>query len=529
MKKQSFEEVARSLLVYLKSQIPALSAKTNRCELERQIQSITFTIRTSLIQLEATADNGQTDVLSLQNDLKELKTTNAKLEESLFLEMDKTQLLNEKISKLNEFLSNNQFTSETKQKLESQLQSKQQLIEKLESQIEEKNKQLENVKMKPAPDEQALQAMKKEIDNLERKLITSYEDINELNKELKSQRQKFDQENQNLKLVIENCKQESEKLRAKLNQVSHLDEKNSELLSEIEALKNEIKQMPSKELIENAKASANAKVQNLEQLLENTQIQLDSALKAKKEDKTGMLIKEKQVLQARNIELENRLLSIQKEKIQQEKDSKNSFVFSAEDCVYFFETFSQIANRLKTSPENRDIFEKTSESIKILQKTKAIRKILTVANVFDKSIHKAIKSFRNDFLDDGTIIYEESPGFAANERVIQKALVWVAKSSFICTECKSKSRKHEFFCTKCGLELTAPDGSSKRDLQQHPTSVEINLSLLDELIKQNNYDAANELLKYLESYTPDNSELIKRQNILIRAQKELASFGAQVG
>jgi hypothetical protein len=158
-----------------------------------------------------------------------------------------------------------------------------------------------------------------------------------------------------------------------------------------------------------------------------------------------------------------------------------------------------------------------------LQKSNAIQRILTVGQIFDPKTHKAIKSFRSEFLPDNTIIFEENPGFVSGTRLIQKALVWVGKSSFVCQECKNPCRGHDFFCPKCGLELTAPDGTSKRDLSLHPTSVDQNLPLLDELIKQNNFKSASALIRHIAREHPDNSEIIKRQNLLTKAESTVAN------
>jgi hypothetical protein len=164
---------------------------------------------------------------------------------------------------------------------------------------------------------------------------------------------------------------------------------------------------------------------------------------------------------------------------------------------------------------------RSKESIGILEKSNAIQKVFTVGQLFDGKIHKAARSFKSDFLPDGIIIHEESPGFVSGNRIVQKAMVWVAKSLFTCGECNSTCRPHEYFCPKCGLELTAPDGTSKRELPAYPAKIDINIPLLDELIKQGNLKAANALATLISRENPGHQELLKRQSLLQRAEKPL--------
>ncbi|HQB83321.1 MAG TPA: hypothetical protein PLR50_07495, partial [Candidatus Rifleibacterium sp.] len=144
---------------------------------------------------------------------------------------------------------------------------------------------------------------------------------------------------------------------------------------------------------------------------------------------------------------------------------------------------------------------------------------------FDGKIHKAAKSFKSDFLPDGIIIHEETPGFVSGTRLIQKALVWVAKSLFTCGECNSSCRPHEYFCPRCGLELTAPDGTSKRELPAYPAKIEVNLPLLDELIKQGNLKAAVALANLISRENPGHPELLKRQALLQKAERPIDPAG----
>ena len=85
----SFDEVARNLLVFLKGQVPSLANKSSKEDVLRQVQSITFTLRSTIIQLEG-ATYGENSVgqdqSELINQIEELKKEKASTEELLAIE-----------------------------------------------------------------------------------------------------------------------------------------------------------------------------------------------------------------------------------------------------------------------------------------------------------------------------------------------------------------------------------------------------------------------------------------------------------
>lgn len=526
MKYLGFDEIVRNLLVYLKGQIPSLSSKHTKEDILKQVQNITFTLRTTIVQLEGAAyhDRDNEDQNRLKKELESLKQTNQKLEESLFLEMNKTQELNDKLTKVN-----TDFDSRRKEieELERQLKETRQQLEQLEKSPREIVKEV----VKEVPVEVPVEAqvedskqndqLKAEISELETRLGKNDETISNLKQALQNKEIELTKSKETLMEAIKMDKSEIESLKTKLAEIDAAKSENDNLRIRIAELEAELRSMPSPEVYKNNLAAAEAKINFLETALEDAKNELSDYQAKAYEKNPEILIEEKEELQQRIVDLEATLRGLINAR---ERDSKaEKFAFSPEDCIFLFETLTSTANRLSLSPENRDIYQKAKKGIELLQGSNAIQQILTVGQVFDPKIHKAVKSFRSEFLPDNTVIYEENPGFISGSRLIQKALVWVGKSSFTCSECKNPCRSHEFFCPKCGLELTAPDGTSKRDLNIHPTTVEKNLPLLDELIKQNNSKAANALINHIAKEHPDNPEIIKRQNLLLKAQNQVAN------
>ncbi|GAB4269697.1 MAG: hypothetical protein Kow0029_05890 [Candidatus Rifleibacteriota bacterium] len=524
MKHLAFDEIVRNLLVYLKGQIPSLSSKNTKEEILKQVQNITFTLRTTIVQLEGAAyhdPRSSEEYINLERELKALRQTNTKLEESLFLEMNKTQELNEKLYKLNKDFD---ARREKIEKLEKELSETRSELQKLQSEPREtiiKEVQVPVEVQVPSVDSEVIDQYKAEIANLEQQLSLATESNNKLKQALQNKEIELSKAKETLMEAMKMDKSEINELKSQLSAIDAAKAENEALRRRISELEAELSSLPSPEVFRNNIAAAEAKISYLEASLKESTAELKILKENQEKRNPELLLREKEELQQRIIDLEATLRSLINARENSSRAEK--FSFSPEECIFLFETLTTTANRLSLSPENRDIFQKAKDAINLLQKSNAIQKILTVGQIFDAKLHKAVKSFRSEFLPDNTIIFEENPGFVSGNRLIQKALVWVGKSSFTCSECKNPCRSHEFFCPKCGLELTAPDGTSKRDLSMHPTSVEPNLPLLDELIKQNNFKAANALIKHISREHPDNPEIIKRQNLLIKAESTVVN------
>ena len=77
-----FDDIAKNLLVFLKGQVISLSNKATKEEALRQVQSITFTLRSSIAQLENASasdpragSNGEEIVAEIDiNDIESIKS-----------------------------------------------------------------------------------------------------------------------------------------------------------------------------------------------------------------------------------------------------------------------------------------------------------------------------------------------------------------------------------------------------------------------------------------------------------------------
>ena len=502
MKPLAFEEIVRNLLVYLKGQIPSLNAKTNKEEVMRQVQSISMTMRTSIVQLEGAAYNDprkSDEYQNLNEELNSLKQTNTRLEESLFLEMNKTQELKEKLDYITQ-----------------EYESKDQIIESLESekQLLIEQQPIQNI------DESQIDSLKNELTTLENQLSTSQEQINTLRQALQNKDIELSKAKDTLMEAMELDKTEIESLKAQLAEIESNEKEITALEKKIRELESQLAGAPSKEVYQNNMAAADAKISFLEKSLANSQKELSDLRQNVDPKEVQQLKAEKSESEQRITDLEAAIRRMMKSK--ETVSGTSNTPFQPEECVFLFEILSTTLNRLSQSPENKDLYQKAKEGIEILEKNNAINKIPTIGRKFDKTTHKAIKSFRSDFLEDNLVIYEESTGFKSGDRIIRKPLVWINKSAFSCSECNHPCRDHDFFCPKCGLELTAPDGTSKRDIPNMPTDVSKNLPLIDELIKQRSLKSASDLIAYVARVHPDNPELVKRQTLMFRNNASVA-------
>ncbi|PKL48819.1 MAG: hypothetical protein CVV42_08435 [Candidatus Riflebacteria bacterium HGW-Riflebacteria-2] len=516
MKNLAFDEIVRNLLVYLKGQVPSLSSKDAKDDVLRQVQSMTFTIRSTIVQLEGAAfqdPRNTEDYMKLEHEIESLKATNAKLEESLFLEMNKTSDTSEKFLNYQEELVKKQRTEAA-------------LIEE----IDKLKKNIEELAERPTPvlsqsssvDESVYEDLKADVADLESRLAQGEETISQLRQALQNKEIELSKSKEALMDAMKMDKSEIETLKRQLAEISAARNENSILRTRVSELEAELSRLPSADAYRNNIAASEAKISYLEKALIDAQSdakRLRNELNVANPEEN---IREKEALQQRIVDLEATLRSVIKARDANTKTER--FSFAPEECVYLFETLATTASRLAQSPENRDVYARARDSIAILEKSNAIQRIHTIGETFDGKVHKAAKSFKNDFLPDNIIIKEEGPGFVSGNRLIQKAVVWVGKSVFNCTECFNTCRPHEYFCPKCGLELTAPDGTSKRDMPPHPVELEPNILLLDKLIDQGNLKAASGLLNYISREYPGNVELAKRQALLSSAEKTFVTL-----
>lgn len=508
----SFEEIARNLLVYLKGQVPSLQTKTSKEDVARQIQAMAYYVRTTIMQLESAAyrDIKSTEEYKeLLQQLEVLKKTNQRLEEALFVEMSKTQSLSQELDELKK----NRSLSPSK---ENEYLQK---INELENQLQTLNIELSNLR-----ENANIQVL-----DLKSKLEEKVEEANKLKtllEDLSKEYQQLKEENLLLKSEIDklNNKLHQVEIQGVLTKFSNSSSVSDSYSNKVKVLEEEVAKLkslldarPTNELLQNLQATANAKISYLESSL--------AEWKKKAED-LALLVDQApaqiETLKRQKLELEQRLIDMEatirrlntaRDKIYKENASKTPSL-RLEEYVFFFEIFSSLMLRLNKSPENKDLRLKSEQAISILEKNRIIQIIPTIGSYYDEKLHKVVKCFHSDILEDSTIIHEVSKGYKTSEYVIQRAVVWIVKSKFICLDCKNQVKVHEVFCSKCGMEICAPDGTPKRKLEPLTTNVEICIPLLDQLIIQNRIKEAINLYNYLLRDNPDNIPLQKRKTTI---------------
>lgn len=501
----NFEEIVRNLLVYLKGQIPSMNSKNTKEEIVRQLQSITFTLRTTIVQLEGAAFNdpkGSTEYQQLKDELKALKATNSRLEESLFLEMNKTKSLSDQIKQVEKL--DQERENEVRDLLDKYNQKETEL-----NKLIEENKELANKTVQSETDTSQLKELQEKIDDLENQLTASQSNIRDLKQTLQNKDIELAKAKESLMKAMELDNDEIQSLQAKLEESDKQEKEILILQKKIDELTEELSEGPSKEVYQNKLAAAEARIKFLTESISDIKSQANLI---SKED-LNILQSSKQELEHRVIDLEAALRKTIKAKEVTTTDT--STTFRTEESVFLFDTLFSTMKRFQSSPENKDIFQKAKESIELLEKNRAIHQIKSLGQIYDPKFHTVIKSYKCDFLQDGMIIHEESPGFASGNKIIQKAVVYINKSEFTCTECGYECKERDLFCPKCGLELASPDGTSKKEIQQIPSSVEFNLPLVDALTRQQELTTANALAAMVAREHPDNPEIVKRQQNLL--------------
>ena len=542
----SFDEVARNLLVFLKGQVPSLANKTSKDDVLRQVQSITFTLRSTIVQLESATYNenyGGQEQSELLNQIEDLKKNRAKLEEFLAIEKNNNKELREQLTTktLDQFTDNEKSAYEEvlhKLKIENERLRKENLkykseYERYKDDCEKYRNDYELLKQKldssssaaiSMVDESVVIKLKAELAELESSYNESKTNVAALKQALQNKEIELSKSKDAILDAINHEKSEVDRFRNKLQDFELIKAENANLKKQVSELENDVNLLPSKEEYQNNMTSMKTKLKFLEESLFNSQTELKKAQEQLSADNPNGLLKEKAKLEQKIITLEETLHNVIAAREADEAISKNNFAFNPDECIFLFETLSTTVRRLKDSLENKDIFLRSRESINILEKAKAVSKIQTIGQQLDTRLHKVTKAFIADFLPDEMIIYEESAGFVSGNKLIQKAVVWIAKSKFVCSECGKVSKPHELFCPQCGYELTAADGTSKRDMPQFPTSLEVNLPLLDEMMKQGNVKASTKIMSIISKISPNNPVVVKKQAILSRVDPNFSMY-----
>lgn len=571
MEKVNFDDIVRNLMVFLKGQVPSLQSKHSRDDLVHQIQNIVYTLRTFLIQLEAASSSDPRKTPEYQSAIQEIesfKKTNARLEESLFLEMSKHQKLTAEIDKQavllkdrdqniaqlnNEIAALQRQIGELQNRPPSEMQSAD--FESLQAAREEEKAAFADEKARL---EAAVAEAGAKTQSATEEMIRLSTELNKVREEYERATQRLD-ELQSLSETIDRERQLKERAEQALGAAKlEFNQEREQLTAEVEKLRKEYEELknqplkdqdtyrkiikalqekidklqrtlhsgPAGDAIQNIQAAAEARIKALEMALAEAKCQIELGTPVSPE-KFENLTRENNELQQRIIDLEatvRRLLAT-KEHAQGEQTQGLSSGFQCDEIILFFEVLTTLISKLGTSPENRDLRQKAEKAFTVLEKTHAVEPVSSLGRMYEEKMHKVVKSFIAPFLDDGMVVNEISRGYLSGDQIIQRAVVWVAKSRFQCSDCGSPSRPQDNFCPKCGLELCAPDGTPKRRLPQLPTDPEIGIQLLDVLIGQRQIKAMQGLLAHLMMANPGHNGLLIRNKQITQILSELPPEG----
>ncbi len=560
-------------MVFLKGQVPSLQSKHSRDDLVHQIQNIVYTLRTFLIQLEAASSSDPRKTPEYQSALQEIesfKKTNARLEESLFLEMSKHQKLTAEIDKQvvllkdrdqnisqlnNEIAALQRQIGELQNRPPSEVQSAVLEAQQAAHEEEKATFDAEKARLEAAVAEASAktQSATEEMIRLSSELnkvrgeyehaTQQLDELQSLTETIDRERQmkeraeqalgaaklEFNQEREQLAAEIEKLRKDYEELKNQPLKDQDTYRKIIKALQEkIDKLQRTLHSGPAGDAIQNIQAAAEARIKALEMALAEAKCQIELETPVSPE-KFESLTRENNELQQRIIDLEatvRRLLATQ-EHSQSGQSEGLSSGFRCDEIILFFEVLTTLIGKLGSAPENRDLRQKAEKAFAVLEKTHAVEPVSSLGRLYEEKMHKVVKSFIAPFLDDGMVVNEISRGYLSGDQIIQRAVVWVAKSRFQCSDCASPSRPQDNFCPKCGLELCAPDGTPKRRLPQLPTDPEIGIQLLDILIERRQIKAMQGLLAHLMMANPGHNGLLIRSKQITQILSELLPEGEE--
>jgi len=238
--KPNFDDIVRNLLVFLKGQVPSLQARHSREEVAHQIQSIVYMLRTSIIQLEGSAfsdPKNTNEYKALCQDLEALKKTNQRLEESLFLEMNKSQRLTGELEKSTSLLEGREKLVSEKDIKINELTS---AVEKMQSR--QGNQGSDSYFAEKTALEESLKSCRNECVELNLRLRNSADEFEKTNDQLRSSQEELVFAKEALNKSKEEINQLKGNMTREAGGVLHTQTNLQDLLSEISKLKIEIQE-----------------------------------------------------------------------------------------------------------------------------------------------------------------------------------------------------------------------------------------------------------------------------------------------
>ncbi len=536
MANSTIDDVLRNLTVFLKGQIPSLQSKHSVFEISQQVQSIIMNLRTSITQLEGA---GQSDPRSapeykaLARELETMKAAHQKLEESLFLEMNKNERINQE---RNKDYSVVQEARDRMAKADEQIRTLEANVAELQAQLAKAQAEAAKPRLpsgiepgiKAAYDRKVAEA-ERQRDGLAQTLHEKDAEIMRLNQQIHDLDITVRDDQARMGVLRQEIKHLTEQRDGLVSRLTDLEQGltversdfvriKNELEQKIAQLERDIEASPTREAMKNIAASSEAKIRYLEKTVDDLKKQLREREQhqAALPEQITQVLKDKTRLEQQVIDLEAMIRRFTAEKLQRDSEAVTTPAspLATEENIFFFEMLTQILLQVPDIPDYKELRSKAEEGIAILERHRMIQLIPTVGSAFNDRQHKVVRSFQTGMLEDGTIIYEVNRGYSFGDQIVQRALVWIAKSRFKCHSCGAQARGPDNFCPKCGLELCTPDGISKRKLTPLPPTTEICLPLIDYFLDQRHLAKAEELLDYLPPEKQLLPATVKRRNRL---------------
>ena len=504
-----FDEIIRDLVVSIKGRVLLLDELTDEKEIKEQTQEMVNSLKDGIRQLEEAAyqnASAETEIKQLKEQLNNTLELNNILEESAKIQNQTLEELTTQLDEQGKKLSDQEKKLAEEKQVNAKLVNDLRTIANDNTQEAAFNAEIEKLKSDLEKANSEIKQYQQEINTIRKDNFVAISELTECQKQLEAAEDISTRPEyialKNQLAPFESAQSENKALKLRLLALEH----------ELENHKENVDANSKRELIE-----ANAKIEKLSQELSNTE-KLVSILHSKNEQSSTVL-EENQKLKDQILDLQIALQSIMKAQEETESKFRGKFALSSEDCVNLYETLSSARSRLEHSLENKDLYKKVCDSIVLFENSNAIHQIATVGHVYNPVVHKVVKTYLYSELPDNTIISEVSSGLTCGEKLIHKARVAIVKSRFVCTDCGNYCKPHEYFCPKCGLELTSPDGAGKRTLVQLPMEPNLILPLIDAFIKQSNVDEARKLLNKLSQEHPGDLEISKRQNLFELAER----------
>ena len=269
-------------------------------------------------------------------------------------------------------------------------------------------------------------------------------------------------------------------------QVSSAGENDPQVRQEIDQLTNQV-------------ADQLLAIQKFEQILRNTQEELD-----RRDEEIAQL----------------------KDKITETGAGKAiSLANDSDVLVHFLDFFDGLDSYLLTNPipELQALHRQLLDRLILPNQ---IEYMPVIAETFSPGRHVATDYFRSSRFGEKTIVFEVEKGYRRGDSVVKKAKVWVVQNLFACPSCDAMQTTPESrFCNLCGAKIAAPNGLPVDTLPEFEPTPTTYLRFADRMIE---LDRGDEAKKYLLDGLALDPEFIPSLTRLAEVHAMNSEFGEAI-